>query len=142
MEDDSGLSLPTRSGRLRWHGSHTDSAMITRSVMRHNRAKWALRALWCAICVANQMRFWQHVRQKEQEAPMDFQGMSDHALLVELGERLQRTRLNRNLTQPEIPQLRRVLPRPFQSRQFRNSGLYFPDLLRNRKDEVLPFRSC
>jgi putative transcriptional regulator len=48
------------------------------------------------------MRFWQRVRQKEQEAPMDFQGMSDHALLVELGERLQRTRLNRNLTQPEI----------------------------------------
>ncbi len=33
---------------------------------------------------------------------MDFQGMSDHALLVELGGRLQRTRLNRNLTQPEL----------------------------------------
>ena len=35
---------------------------------------------------------------------MDFQGMSDHALLVELGERVQRTRLNRNLAQPELAQ--------------------------------------
>jgi transcriptional regulator with XRE-family HTH domain len=35
---------------------------------------------------------------------MDFQGMSDHALLAELGGRLQRTRLNRNLTQPELAQ--------------------------------------
>lgn len=33
---------------------------------------------------------------------MDFQGMSDHALLVELGGRLQRMRLNRNLTQPDL----------------------------------------
>ena len=33
---------------------------------------------------------------------MDFQGLSDRALLAELGGRMQRTRLNRNITQPDL----------------------------------------
>ena len=45
---------------------------------------------------------------------MDYQGMSDQALLVELGGRIQRARLNRNLTQPELAQRAGVSRRALQ----------------------------
>jgi transcriptional regulator with XRE-family HTH domain len=46
---------------------------------------------------------------------MDFQGMSDRALLVEIGGRVQRTRLNRNVTQPELAQRAGVSRRALQN---------------------------